>query len=89
MTATCICLQLKGEHYNQLSSYLNSFKSTSRPLSALWFVKTDKDVKEIKEDIEKLIYANDSVFVFTKEHYAGANIDLKQAGDIQQVWLDE
>jgi hypothetical protein len=87
MVSTCICLQIKGRHYEQLAEYLNRFTKTSRPLPTLWFVKTDKDVKQIKEDIERLIDADDSVLVFTREHYAGYNIDLEQAGDIQAVWL--
>lgn len=87
MTPTCICLRLGNIHYQKLSDYLNSFPEAARPLPTLWFVKTDKDVLQIKNDIENLINVNDSAFVFTKEHYAGANIDFEEAKLVQQIWL--
>lgn len=87
MIPTCICLKLGNIPYQKLSNYLNSFPKAARPLPTLWFVITDKNVLEIKNDIEKLINVNDSVFVFTKVHFAGANIDTVEADILKEIWL--
>jgi len=87
MNPTCICLRLGNFHYQSLSDYLNSFNSAARPLPTLWFVSTDKDVLQIKNDIENLINESDSAFVFTKGHFAGANISDAEAALVQQIWL--
>lgn len=57
--------------YENLFSFLESFKDNFHALESVWFVRTGLSAKEIKSQISNLIDGDDQVFVIeVQKHWS-------------------
>lgn len=57
-------LQAPGRSYQPLYDYVKSFDGWDHLLESLWLVRTRKSPAEIRDELKRLVDANDKVAVF-------------------------
>ena len=53
-----------GRNYQPVHDYIKSFPDWARPLDSLWLVKTSRTAGTIRDELNRLVDANDEVAVF-------------------------
>lgn len=51
------------EDYKILFDYFNSYGTYAKPLYSLWFIKTDKDVSIVRDELSRITDWNDKFIV--------------------------
>lgn len=75
-------LRAPGRDYEKVYDYLKKLPA-KRGLESVWFARTEKSAAEIRDDLKKLVDANDRVFVCVVGRWAGLRL-MNKAGD----WLN-
>ena len=57
-------LKRPGHHYTALYDYMQSYERASHPLGSMWLVKTDKSVPQVRDEVRRVIDADDEILVF-------------------------
>lgn len=56
-------LRQPGRNYNPVHEHLRSYPDWAKPLESLWLVKSNLMAVQIRDNLVRLIDANDCVFV--------------------------
>lgn len=57
-------LQKPGRNYQPLYDYIKSFAAWCHLLDSLWLVRTNKSVSDVRDELKRVVDANDKVAVF-------------------------
>jgi hypothetical protein len=57
-------LKQPDHHYTALDDYMQSYTRASHPLRSMWLLKTDKSVPEVRDEVRRVVDADDEVLVF-------------------------
>ncbi|TML05853.1 MAG: hypothetical protein E6G41_09070 [Actinobacteria bacterium] len=57
-------LKQPDHYYTALDDYLQSYDRRSQPLESMWLVKTNKSVSEVRDELRRVVAANDEILVF-------------------------
>jgi len=49
--------------YKILIEYIKSYSRWAKPLQSVWFIKTDKTVAQVRDEIKALVDSNDKILV--------------------------
>ena len=57
-------LRQPGHHYTALYDYMQSYERISHPLDSMWLVKTDKSVPQVRDEVRRVVDADDEILLF-------------------------
>jgi hypothetical protein len=57
-------LRKPGRDYQPVYDYIKSFGYWARPLASLWLVRTAKSASTVRDELNRLVDANDEVAIF-------------------------
>jgi len=65
-----------SEDYERLIDYIKSFPDWATPLKSVWFIKTNKTVADVRDEIKKKADSNDGLIVIdiTEANWATSGI---------------
>ena len=68
-----------SEEYKKVINYIKGYKTWAKPLYSLFFIKTNKTVATVRDELQKLTDSNDKILVInvTGEGWATARIDAR------------
>ena len=49
--------------YKILIEYIKSYSRWAKPLQSVWFIKTEKNVAQVRDEIKALVDSNDKILV--------------------------
>ena len=49
--------------YKTLTQYIKSYSTWAKPLQSVWFIKTDKTISQVRDEIKTKVDSNDKVLV--------------------------
>ena len=52
-----------SEDYSRLIDFIKSYNYWAKPLKSVWFIKTNKTVNEVRDEIKNVTDQNDGFFV--------------------------
>lgn len=64
--------------YRSLIKYIDSFPAWAKALHSVWLVKSDKDIKIIRDEITALIDENDRILVMEITHSSCTTYNLSK-----------
>jgi hypothetical protein len=57
-------LKQPHHHYTALYDYMQSYDRASHPITSMWLVKTHKSVPQVRDEVRRVVDADDEVLVF-------------------------
>ena len=57
-------LRQPGHHYTALYDYMQSYDRAWHPITSMWLVKTHKSVAQVRDEVRRVVDADDEVLVF-------------------------
>jgi hypothetical protein len=57
-------LKQPDHHYTALENYLRSYRRRWHPLESMWLVKTEKSVVEVRDEVRRVVDADDEILVY-------------------------
>ena len=67
------------EDYIRLINHIKSFTYWAKPLKSVWFIKTDKGIAEVRNELKQYTDSNDKILVIdvTNANWGTSNISAQ------------